>query len=209
MNAARRFGRVTTHGALLAAAILLSWTFPGTEGTEASEARRRRQSGLVGVIGPWTTVSDEGPALQIDGTKWRAIDPNDARAAAKATFGAVNDTFVANATSAGAFPIAVWRDIPDFAAGTVRVKFKLVSGESDQTAGIVLGLQPNGEYPVPPLQHARWQSRGVGICERRSPPGRRRHEQDAIAARRLARTGRHPHRHQAHGHTQRGTGVVR
>lgn len=45
-----------------------------------------------------------------------------------------------------AYPLAVVRDIKTFAAGRLEVQFKLVAGESDQTAGIVFNLKPNGDY---------------------------------------------------------------
>jgi hypothetical protein len=38
------------------------------------------------------------------------------------------------------------RDLKSFVAGSLEVSFKLVSGATDQTAGIVFGLQPDGSY---------------------------------------------------------------
>jgi hypothetical protein len=103
--------------------------------------------GLTGVVGLWRAVDDGGPALQIDGATWKGTtDPAEARAIGQSLFGAASDTFVANATAPGAFPLAVSRTAGAFTGGTLRVQFKMVAGASDQTAGIAFDLQPNGEY---------------------------------------------------------------
>lgn len=102
---------------------------------------------LVPVIGLWNeSVEGEG-VVTIDGAKWNGqTPPAEAERAAKALFGTVDGAFVANATSASAFPLAVASSIPGFTAGTMRVQFKLIAGPTDRSAGIVFGLQPSGEY---------------------------------------------------------------
>jgi hypothetical protein len=150
MHAARRFGRTLTRSTLIAtAAMVLPWTMAANleVAAEEREERRRRQAGLAGVVGHWSAVTDEGPALQADGTKWSGTtDPGSAKTSGQALFGSASSLFVSNVTAAGAFPLAVWRDAPDFTGGTLRVRFKLVAGATDQTAGIVFGLQPDGTY---------------------------------------------------------------
>ena len=102
---------------------------------------------LVPVIGQWNTSVEGGDVVTIDGAKWSGqTSPADVERAALALFGKVDDAFVANATSASAFPLAVASAIPGFNDGTVRVQFKLIAGPTDQSAGIVFGLQPSGEY---------------------------------------------------------------
>ena len=103
---------------------------------------------LVPVSGTWnadyekydTKVVQE---LTIDGTA--ASKAPDA-AAASALFGDQSAGFVAALAAPGAFPLAVERDVKTFPSGTLEVSFKLVSGATDQTAGIVFGLQPDGSY---------------------------------------------------------------
>ena len=46
----------------------------------------------------------------------------------------------------GVTTIAVLHDVPRFSEGTFRSRFRLVSGASDQTAGLVFDLRANGEY---------------------------------------------------------------
>jgi len=115
-----------------------------------AEEKRRQQAALIGVIGHWLPVEDEGAAFKVDGEKWngqtatahletvgRSLFPNLAAHAA---------SFIKNGVAPGAFPLAVWSPAANFTRGTVRVQFKLIGGASDQTAGIVFGLQPTGEY---------------------------------------------------------------
>lgn len=113
------------------------------------EKRRQQQAALIGVIGHWLPVDDGGPAFKVDAGKWsgqtasghletmrRSLFPNQAAHA----------SFITNGAAPGAFPLAVWSPAADFTRGTLRVQFKLIGGASDQTAGIVFGLQPTGEY---------------------------------------------------------------
>ena len=78
---------------------------------------------LRGVIGLWSVVDDSGKALKVDGATWKG-----------------------EGAPATAFPLAVWTGGNSFAGGTIRVRFKMVGGASDQNAGIVVGLTPEGEY---------------------------------------------------------------
>ena len=70
------------------------------------------------VVGIWTPTTEDG----------RRIITSDGKAAA------------------AVFPLAVAREIPDVRAGRIRAEFKLISGASDQTAGIVFGLGEDGRY---------------------------------------------------------------
>lgn len=103
---------------------------------------------LVPVSGTWTADYEKYDTkviqvLTIDGTA--ASKAPDA-AAARALFGDKSAGFVTALAAPGAFPLAVARDVPTFPSGTLEVTFKLVSGATDQTAGIIFGLQPDGSY---------------------------------------------------------------
>jgi hypothetical protein len=77
---------------------------------------------LEPIAGAWTKSDEAGePVLTIDGT-------------------------AAPAVPAGTFPLAALRDPSDVRRGRLSVQFKLVGGASDQTAGIVFNLRPDGRY---------------------------------------------------------------
>lgn len=104
-------------------------------------------TGLVPVAGHWTVVDDSGAALRGDGERWSGETPRaELLATSQALFGSATARFADNLGGSGAFPLAVWREVPDFREGTIRVRFKLVGGKSDQNAGIVFALQPSGDY---------------------------------------------------------------
>jgi hypothetical protein len=84
-------------------------------------AETQERAMLVGVIGHWTHVNDGGPAIQGDGTRW-------------------------DGKPESAFPLAVRNGVSDFRSGTIKVDFRMVGGASDQNGGVVIGLQPNGDY---------------------------------------------------------------
>ncbi len=99
---------------------------------------------LTALVGLWTT---EAGVITTDGARWSGSTSRaELEAQGRTIFGSTSDALVANGMSPGAFPLAVDRQTTSFTRGTVRVEFKLVSGPTDQSAGIVLGLQPDGSY---------------------------------------------------------------
>jgi hypothetical protein len=66
--------------------------------------------------------------------------------AGRRLFNEANDVFIANMTSATAFPVAIAHDVLAFGSGTLRVEFNMIGGKSDQMGGLLFGMQPNGEY---------------------------------------------------------------
>ena len=136
--------RSTVLVAFAASAILAPATFAAE--TDDERKARRQTSRLRQVVGHWTEKTDGGPVLRADSTQWKGeTAAAAAEQASREIFGSVNGTFVSNVTAPGAFPLAVLAGA-DFANGTIKVQFNLVSGQTDQTAGVVFGLRPDGEY---------------------------------------------------------------
>ena len=111
---------------------------------------------LLPVSGTWNADYEKYDTkvvqvLTIDGAAPAKAPDADA---ARTLFGDKAAGFVTALAAPGAFPLAVARDVKAFvasntktlASGTLEVSFKLVSGATDQTAGIVFGLQPDGSY---------------------------------------------------------------
>lgn len=102
---------------------------------------------ITPVVGHWETVTDDGaPAALADGTKWDGTSGPDLRALASALFTTPHEAFARNMDPATAFAFAVVAGVDDFSGGTIRGRFKLIGGASDQIAGFAFGLQPNGDY---------------------------------------------------------------
>ena len=104
-------------------------------------------SALTGVVGHWTDTTIGAPATLVNGEAWSGQSTREALdSTSRRLFNETTDSFISNMTSPTAFPIAIASDILAFNSGTIRTEFNLVGGKSDQIAGVVFGLKPNGEY---------------------------------------------------------------
>jgi hypothetical protein len=102
---------------------------------------------LVPIVGHWEQqTSGQETIVTVDATKWDRKPVADPMAAARRLFAEPSALFAANASSAGAFPLAAVRNVETLTGGTARAQFKLIAGASDQLAGLVFDLRPNGEY---------------------------------------------------------------
>lgn len=113
----------------------------------AGGGARQKPTGIVPVVGHWETLVEDGaPAIIADARKWDGRSGPDLAAVSRQLFGAPQAAFAANMDAATAFPFAVVAGVDNFNGGTLRGRFKLVAGESDQIAGFAFGLRPNGDY---------------------------------------------------------------
>ena len=120
---------------------------------------------FVPIAGNWTTTIDSGqPTITADGTK----PPSAPDPLVKALFGADADAFVKHTTGVDAFPLAVVREIPGFTNGRLTIQFKLIGGKSDQLAGLVFNLKPDGTYNV-----ARYNTKDGNVAIWRVVDGKR------------------------------------
>lgn len=122
-----------------------AWFAFGAVEALAEQEKRKSKAGIVGVVGKWSETADGDGVVRGDGAAG-TVGESAAAAAAKSLFGNASSAFVANATSPAAFALAVLPDAQRFSAGVYKAQFQLVSGASDQTAGLVFDLQPTGEY---------------------------------------------------------------
>lgn len=121
----------------------------GVIAAQASSAAITPQQGiaLVPLAGHWTSSVEGDATMTVDGSRWSGTtDSLSLHRAGTTLFGAASTSFVRNGLAPGAFPVAVAGSVRQFSEGTLRVRFKLVGGASDQNAGIVFGMQPGGEY---------------------------------------------------------------
>jgi hypothetical protein len=115
----------------------LSKEKPGKESTK-----------FLAVVGNWAIVDDGGTkVLGVDGRQWLRGQPAGGLAQnARAIYGSRHEEFIDNVKAFAYFPYAVAKDIDDFHDGKITMRFKLVSGQLDQCAGILFNLKPNGDY---------------------------------------------------------------
>ena len=115
----------------------LSKETPGKESTK-----------FLSVVGNWSIVNDGGAkVLGVDGRQWLRGQPAGGLAQkARAIYGSRHEEFIDNVKAFAYFPYAVAKDIDDFHDGKITMRFKLVTGQLDQCAGILFNLKANGDY---------------------------------------------------------------
>jgi hypothetical protein len=103
---------------------------------------------FLSVVGNWVVVEDDGKkCLAVDGRQWMRGQPAGGLAQkARSIYGSRHEEFIDNVKAFAYFPYAVAKDIEDFRDGEISLRFKLVSGQLDQCAGILFNLKPNGDY---------------------------------------------------------------
>jgi hypothetical protein len=127
-------------------ALCAPWLSIGLVEAVVEQDERRSKHRILGVVGRWVEdVVDGEPAIRGEGAK-DAVDATAASTIASSLFGKTDAAFIATATAPQAFALSVLPDVSGFTAGAFTAQFNLVSGASDQTAGLVFDLQPTGEY---------------------------------------------------------------
>ena len=101
-------------------------------------------NGFLPIVGDWTFSKD---VAQVDGRQWIKGQPSAGLAAnARKIYGSHHEEFIDSVKAYAYFPYAVAKDVDDFRDGEISMRFRLISGQLDQCAGILFNLKPNGDY---------------------------------------------------------------
>ena len=100
------------------------------------------------VVGNWVIgIDGNNKVLVVDGSKWKSGEVSSSLVEqARKLYGDKYGEFLDNVTAYAYFPFAVAPNIEDFSNGEISLKFKTISGEIDQAAGILFDLKSNGDY---------------------------------------------------------------
>ena len=103
---------------------------------------------LVPVVGVWRIENDAGKTvLAVDGRQWKEGQTAAGIAdKARALYGDRYAEFLDRVQAYAYFPYVAAKDVSDFRAGEISVRFEGISGRIDQGAGILFNLKPNGDY---------------------------------------------------------------
>src|SRR6266480_513536 len=114
----------------------------------SKERTGKESSRFLAVVGNWSIVDDGGAkVLGVDGRQWLRGQPAGGLAQnARTIYGSRHEEFIDNVKAFAYFPYAVAKDIDNFTDGEISVRFKLISGQLDQCAGILFNLKPDGDY---------------------------------------------------------------
>src|SRR5262245_43265533 len=103
---------------------------------------------FLSVVGNWVIVDDAGTrCIAVDGRQWMRGQPAGGLAEkARTIYGSRHEEFIDNVKAFAYFPYSVAKEIDNFTDGEISIRFKLISGQLDQCAGILFNLKPNGDY---------------------------------------------------------------
>ena len=105
-------------------------------------------SRFLSVVGNWVIAEDAGKkVVQADGRQWIKGQPAAGLAAkARTIYGSKHEEFIDSVKAYAYFPYSVAKDVDDFHDGEIAMRFRLLSGQLDQCAGILFNLKTNGDY---------------------------------------------------------------
>jgi hypothetical protein len=102
------------------------------------------------MVGSWVIAQDGSEkVIMVDGRPWVASKDNPTRLlieSARRLYGTSNEELMDNAKQFAYYPVAVLKGVDNFSTGTISMKFKTVSGDSDRCSGILFNVKPNGDW---------------------------------------------------------------
>src|ERR1700756_2105879 len=88
------------------------------------------------MVGTWLITQDAGEkVIMVDGRPWVASKDNPTKLllqTARKLYGTSNEELMDNAKQFAYYPVAVLRNVDNFANGTISIKFRTVAGEADR-----------------------------------------------------------------------------
>jgi hypothetical protein len=102
------------------------------------------------MVGTWV-IAQDGPdkVVMVDGRPWVTSKDNPTKLlieSARKLYGTSNEELMDNAKQFAYYPVALVKGVGSFTNGTISMKFKTVSGDSDRCSGIVFNVKPNGDW---------------------------------------------------------------
>ena len=114
----------------------------------ADETVGAEPKSFLSVVGVWRIETEaNNKVLSVDGRQWKEGHSAAGLAEkARALYGERYAEFLDRVQAYAYFPYAVAKNVDDFRAGEITVRFEGLSGRIDQGAGILFNLKTNGDY---------------------------------------------------------------
>ena len=101
-------------------------------------------------VGTWVIAQDGADkVIMVDGRPWVGSKDNPTKLlieSARKLYGTSNEELMDNAKQFAYYPVALVKGVSNFTNGTMSMKFRTVSGESDRCSGMVFNVKPNGDW---------------------------------------------------------------
>jgi hypothetical protein len=102
------------------------------------------------MVGTWLVAEDgKDKVIMVDGRPWVASKDNPTKLlieSARKLYGTSNEELMDNAKQFAYYPVAILKGTDNFTNGTISLKFKTISGDSDRCSGILFNVKPNGDW---------------------------------------------------------------
>ena len=134
---------------MIRALLALTLLFPAINIDLSKERVGKEPAKFLSVVGNWSIATDEQgrKVVQVDGRQWIKGQPSAGLAAkARTIYGSRHEEFIDSVQAYAYFPIAVAKDVSEFRDGEISMRFRIMSGQLDQCAGILFNVKPNGDY---------------------------------------------------------------
>lgn len=133
-----------------AVAAVVTLQAQGTKVDLSKEVVGKPPAKFQAMVGTWL-VAQDGPdkVIKIDGAAWKAAQTPATKMLidnARKLYGTNNEELMDNAKAFANFPVAVLQGVDNFSNGTLSLKFKTISGDSDRASGILFNVKPNGDW---------------------------------------------------------------
>ena len=114
----------------------------------ADETVGAEPKSFLSVVGVWRIETEaNNKVLSVDGRQWKEGHSAAGLAEkARALYGERYAEFLDRVQAYAYFPYAVAKNVDDFRAGEITVRFEGLSGRIDPGAGILFNLKTNGDY---------------------------------------------------------------
>ncbi len=129
--------------------LALTLLFPAIHIDLSHEHAGKEPTKFVAVVGNWSIVKDDQGknVVQVDGRQWIKGQPSAGLAAkARTIYGSRHEEFIDSVQAYAYFPYAIAKDVDNFKDGEISMRFRMISGQLDQCAGILFNVKPNGDY---------------------------------------------------------------
>jgi hypothetical protein len=102
------------------------------------------------MMGTWIVAQDGAEkVIKVDGSMYTANKTTPERLLienSRKLYGTANEELMDNAKQFTFYPVAVLKTVSSFSNGTIKLKFKTISGEADRASGILFNVKPNGDW---------------------------------------------------------------
>jgi hypothetical protein len=144
--------RINIRSAIILAIILVAFTLVAADKKIDLKKEKvgRPPTTFEPMVGTWLVAQDGADkVIMVDGRPWVASKDTPTKLlieSARKLYGTNNEELMDNAKQFAYYPVAVLKGVDNFTNGSISMKFKTISGDSDRCSGILFNVMANGDW---------------------------------------------------------------